>query len=43
MEEQVWSLKKHQMKNSYNNKYFNWLEKKLNNKNISFSIQICFE
>ena len=28
MEDQLWSLEKYQMKNSYNKKYFNWMKKK---------------
>ena len=36
MEDQIWSLEKYQTKNSYNEKCFNWMKKKLYNKNISF-------
>ena len=36
MEDQIWPLEKHGMKNSYDKKIFSLHEKKLYNKNISF-------
>ena len=36
MEDQIWPLEKYRMKNSYDKKYFNWMDKKLYNKNIYF-------
>ena len=42
MEDQIWSLEKYRMKNSYNIKVFLSDEKKLYNKNV-FLIQICFD
>ena len=36
MEDQIWSLEKYRMKNSYNKKDFDWMKKKVYIKNISF-------
>ena len=41
--DQIWSLKKHWMKISYNKKVSSLDEKKLNNKNASLRIQISFD
>ena len=42
MEDQICSLEKHWMKNSYNKNFFYWMKKK-ENKDISYWIQICFD